>query len=319
MTFDNTQPTASDALSLTELDLYHQIMEYRDSLGLAPIPLSLGLTTTAGRHAADTAYNIWQAGLTLPAGANLHSWSDAPYYSDHSQAAVMWDAPERIGTTYTDTGFEISAAGYGSIEAALDAWKGSSGHNSVIANLGGWENYDWNAIGIGVIDDPAAGGDYGGRVYHVWFGRAEDPGGAPRIAGTARHDTIKGTQFDDVIAGRAGRDVIFGGAGDDVIRGGAGRDRINGGAGDDVLSGGRLVDRFIFNGRDWGTDKITDFENDIVVIRSRGEAHNKAQLSAALSQSGSDVIYDHGHDGQNVIVFQDITLAQLDLDRFLLA
>ena len=37
--------------------------------------------------------------LHNPEGANLHSWSDAPYYSDHSQAQVMWDAPERIGTT----------------------------------------------------------------------------------------------------------------------------------------------------------------------------------------------------------------------------
>ena len=68
MTFVNTQPHAADALSLVELDLYHLIMDYRAEMGLEPIPLSLALTTTAGRHAADTAYNIWQAGLVLPTG-----------------------------------------------------------------------------------------------------------------------------------------------------------------------------------------------------------------------------------------------------------
>lgn len=317
MTFDNTQAHASDALSLTELDLYHMIMDYRATLGLDPIPLSLSLTTTAGRHAADTAYNIWQAGLTLPDGANLHSWSDAPYYNDHSQPQVMWDAPERIGTGYTDYGFEISAAGYSSITSVLAGWKSSSGHNAVIANTGAWANYDWNAIGIGVINDPSAGGIYGGRVYHVWFGRSADSAGAPAIDGTGKRDVITGTAFADTISGKGGRDLLKGAAGDDFIFGNAGRDRLIGGAGDDTLTGGKHVDVFVFAGRNWGTDRITDFDGDIVQIR--GEVKTKAALAAALSESGGDVIYDHKGDGKNVIIFEDVSLAQLDLDHFILA
>ncbi|MCB1340295.1 MAG: hypothetical protein KDK24_04360 [Pseudooceanicola sp.] len=314
MTFVNTQPHAADALSLVELDLYHLIMDYRAEMGLEPIPLSLALTTTAGRHAADTAYNIWQAGLVLPTGANLHSWSDAPYYGDHSQPQVMWDAPERIGTGYTDYGFEISAAGYGSNESALAGWKASSGHNQVIVNQGAWANWDWNAIGIGVITDPSAGGPYGGRVYHVWFGRTGDA--APDISGTAAGESIAGTAFDDTMLGRGGRDRLAGGDGDDILRGQGGGDRLTGGAGDDVLTGGARIDRFVFAGRDWGRDRVTDYDGDIVVIR--GEVQTRAALDAALSERNGNVIYDMGGDGRNVIVFEGIDKAALDLDHFVL-
>lgn len=165
MPIDITQPTTQDALSLEELALYHLMMDYRATLGLSAIPLSKGLTATAGRHVLDTRENIWATGMVLPEGANLHSWSDAPYYGDHSQPQVMWDAPERIGTGYTGNGYEISAAGYATIAAALAGWQGSPGHNAVITQTGSWTT-PFLAIGIGVETAPGAG-PYGGRVYHV--------------------------------------------------------------------------------------------------------------------------------------------------------
>ncbi len=56
---------AQDRLTLGELDLYHRIMAYRAEEGLDAIPLSAALTTTAGRHVADTRDNIWGGdGLT---------------------------------------------------------------------------------------------------------------------------------------------------------------------------------------------------------------------------------------------------------------
>lgn len=136
-------PTASDDLSAVELELYHLIMTYRAQNGLAAIPLSKALTTTAGRHAIDTYENIWAAGKTYPAGGNMHSWSDAAYYPDHSRPEVMWDAPERLGTGYTSNGYEISASGYADVTAALNGWKVSSGHNVVILNQGSWANFPW--------------------------------------------------------------------------------------------------------------------------------------------------------------------------------
>ena len=344
MTFDNTRPTTSDALSLTELDLYHRLMDYRAANGLDPIPLSLNLTTTAGRHAADTLYNIWQPNLDLPEGANLHSWSDAPYFTDHSQPAVMWTAPQRIGTDYPGYGFEISAAGYGDIGDALAGWQGSPGHDAVILNLGGWASQTWNAIGIGVEIDPTVG-TYGGRIYHVWFGREADPDGAGDIEGTNAAETIEGTAFDDRIHGRSGNDKLmgdagrdrlmgnggadrieggsgpdrlFGGNGRDTLLGQNGRDRIDGGRGDDTLTGGKGIDTFVFRAADFGTDTITDFDGDRIRIAAPGEASDLAQVTAALEQSGNAVIYDHLGDGQNVIVLQDTSLATLDLSLFLL-
>ncbi|MHA6262401.1 hypothetical protein ACXYMO_04295 [Arenibacterium sp. CAU 1754] len=341
MTFDNTQPTASDALSLTELDLYHLIMDYRAANGLDAIPLSLNLTTTGGRHAADTLYNIWQAGLSLPQGANLHSWSDAPYYSDHSDPDVMWSAPTRIGTNYTDYGFEISAAGYSGIEAALNGWKGSSGHNDVILNNGIWANSNWNAIGIGVEIDTSVS-NYGGKIYHVWFGRSADPDGSSPITGTTGTDTVIGTQFADTILGRGGRDDLVGDAGHDVIKGAGGKDTIKGGAGkdkliggagndvifghngrdvldggtgNDVLKGGAHKDVFIFRAN-FGEDRIKDYDGDKIRIKAPGEAASEAELSAALSDQNGNAVYDHLNDGENVIIFEGVSVASLDLSLF---
>ncbi|WP_370303510.1 hypothetical protein [Pseudooceanicola sp.] len=343
MTFENSLPHSSDALSLTELELYHLIMDYRAQEGLAPIPLSENLTTTAGRHAADTLYNIWEAGLTLPADANLHSWSNAFYYADHSNPSVMWDAPERIGTSYTSNGYEISAAGYADIAAALAGWQGSTGHDTVIVNEGAWASATWNAIGIGVENDSSVS-NYGGRIYHVWFGTAEDLEGAPEITGTAAANEITGTAFadkirglggDDKLIGDAGRDILIGNQGDDklvggrgrdrlnggqdddILKGGGGRDILNGGQGNDTLQGGNGVDLFVFKQNDFGRDRIRDYSGDKVRITAEGEASTLAELNAALREKANgDVIYDHLNDGENVIVFKNITLADLDLTLF---
>lgn len=204
-------PTASDDLSAVELQLYNLIMDYRVQNGLPLIPLSKALVTTAGRHAIDTYENIWAAGKTLPAGANLHSWSDAPYFSDHSQPQVMWDAPERLGTGYTSNGYEISASGYADVTAALAGWKASSGHNTAILNQGIWAGRTWTSIGIGVEQGPQ------GKIYHVWFGDAQDPTGAPRIVGGAAADNFTGSQFDDTFFGMGGNDTIDGRNGTDTV------------------------------------------------------------------------------------------------------
>lgn len=175
--------TNNDGLSQVEFDLYKLLMQYRADNGLPSIPLSSSLTTLAGRHATDTYSNIWQAGLSLPQGANLHSWSDAAYFADHRTPSVMWEAPQRLGTPYPGNGFEISAAGYTDIEAALDGWKGSAGHNNVILNKDIWTDADWGAIGVGVHQTESYDFSlpYGGMVYHVWFGREADPAGPPEL------------------------------------------------------------------------------------------------------------------------------------------
>ncbi|MCA8883421.1 MAG: calcium-binding protein, partial [Rhodobacteraceae bacterium] len=207
MTVDIYDVTQADGLSLEELTLYHLINDYRIANNLAPIALSNSLTVTAGRHALDTLYNIWEAGLVLPAGAGLHSWSDAPYYDDHSDPSVMWYAPQRLGTGYITASYEISAAGFDSIQDAFVGWQGSASHNDVILTQNNWAGRTFNAMGIGVESDPSVS-TYGGKVYNVWFGTVDDPAGAPVIYGDDTDDTILGTTFADEIQGGLGNDVI---------------------------------------------------------------------------------------------------------------
>jgi Ca2+-binding RTX toxin-like protein len=250
MTVDIYKPNANDSLSLQELRLYHEIMAYRTEKGLGAIPLSKGLTTTAGRHVVDTYENFWVENRAYEPGANLHSWSDRPYYSNHSDAAGMWTAPERLGTGFLGNGYEISGAGYVDVTAALNGWKGSSGHNNVIINGPGWSGMNWQSIGIGVLHgNPQE--DYQGKVYHVWFSDTADPS-VPDILGTADADDFTGTTF---------RDRLFGRGGADSIQGGAGNDRIEGGAGHDLLTGGMGQDNFVFtSARGASSDQITDFD-----------------------------------------------------------
>ena len=292
MAFDNTTPTASDALSLQELELYHMMMDYRAQKGLPPIPLSQGLTTTAGRHAADWIENIWRAGATLPDGANLHSWSDAPYFSDHRDPEVMWQAPQRIGSSYTGNGYEISAAGYSSLEATLAGWQGSSGHDAVISNTGMWGNLEWMSIGIGVEIDPTAGGPYGGRIYHVWFGDETDPAGAPKIAGTGAADEIEGTAFADAIASGGEADTVMGGDGHDTIKGGGGGDRLELGAGDDKGTGNGGKDD-IFGGD--GADRIKGAGGNDFIMGEAGD-------DTLDGGKGRDVLA--GGEGDDLFVFR---------------
>ncbi len=299
MAVDLRKPTAQDSVSLEELALYHQITAYRASVGLEPVALSGALNATAGRHVVDTRENIWAAGLDLPRGANLHSWSDAPYFADHRAPGVMWDAPARLGLSYGGAAYEISAAGQRDGASALAAWKASPGHNAVLAGQGAWAGREFHSMGIGVDTSPGAG-PYGGRIFHVWFGEAVDPTtptilggrGSDRITGTSFADTILSGRGNDVVRGGSGADTVSGGRGNDVLLGGDGYDQLSGSLGDDrlygqdgrdrlsgeagsdtlsgargldVLTGGADADRFVFAALSHSAvgrkrDIVTDFE-----------------------------------------------------------
>jgi hypothetical protein len=299
--------TREDDASLAELALYHAIMDYRASLGLAPIPLSRGLTTTAGRHVADTRGNVWAEGDDQPPGG-LHGWSDARY--DPADPAAMREAPARLGTGYPGEGHEISAYGYADGDAALAAWQRSPGHDALLAERGGWADPGFAAIGVGLQTAPGPG-RYGGRVFHVWFGEAADPNGPPLIRGTSAGERIAATRFADRVAGGGGDDHVLGRAGPDLLQGGAGGDRLFGGwgndrlvgdgggdrlvggAGRDLLKGGTGADTFVFREAGPGRDRIADFTpgRDRVSL---------AAMDADLSRRGDQAFRpaDDGFDGR---------------------
>lgn len=330
MTTDIYHVTPNDTLSTEELALYNLIMDYRAQNGLGAIQLSNALTITAGRHATDMRANIWQERVTLPAGANLHSWSDAYYYSDHRDPEVMWEAPERLGTGFSGYGFEIAVElqGVTSVAAALAAWKGSAGHNDVILNNGTWQDWDWSSIGVGI--DRLSNGR---TIMYVWFSDSADPAAARllgtdsgnRLTGTALRDHVLGGAGDDTIIGNEGRDQLKGQTGDDDISGGTGADRLfggdgsdgleggfgadtlaggagddvlTGGAGRDLLTGGAGADIFVLTGADG--DRITDFgAADTLVLGSLmfdplGSALTADELAfgTAAADGNDRLIYD---------------------------
>ncbi len=151
-----------------EKKLYKLIMELREEHDLPEIPLSRSLTFVAQLHAEDLATNFPAQGE-----CNLHSWSDQGdwkaccYTRDHKQSRCMWDKPKEL-TSYKGNGYEIAyrTGKEAKAENALEGWKRSSGHLSVILNKNIWKYHTWQAIGIGIYEGYAV----------VWFGRFPDDG-----------------------------------------------------------------------------------------------------------------------------------------------
>jgi hypothetical protein len=176
----------------------------------------------------------------------------------------------------------------------------------------------------GVKDIPTEDIKYrvlGDKVERIVLG--SDAG--ERIAGVDISDVIFGKSGADVLLGRLGNDYLMGDSGDDRLVGGSGadglfggdgRDTLIGGKDNDGLAGGSGADVFVFSGRDFGTDTVKDFDGDRIRITADGEAATQHQLTAALSQQGGNVVYDHLGDGRNVIIFLDTTLAELPFALF---
>jgi uncharacterized protein YkwD len=141
--------------------LYNLIHQYRAENGLQEIiPRSPSLDYVAQTHVQD---------LDSFATELTHSWSNC-FYDPNNQETLhcMWDAPKRL-TSYQGNGYEIAAGsqdGTMEPEAALELWKNSPDHNSVILNQGIWTQ-PWNAMGVGIYKGYAA----------VWFGHEPDPVG----------------------------------------------------------------------------------------------------------------------------------------------
>jgi uncharacterized protein YkwD len=148
-----------DELSAEERKLYQLVNQYRSRRGLPPIPLSASLTKVANRHVLDLQYNF--SDLT-------HSWSDCPYDSNRpSTYKCMWEAPQRLGTSYRGNGYENaygSSDGKATAEDAFSEWLDSRPHHEVIVNQGIWEDVRWNALGIGIHKGYAV----------LWFGKETD-------------------------------------------------------------------------------------------------------------------------------------------------
>ena len=175
---------ALKAMGLTEKEakLYYMINAYRESLGLPKLSFSKSLTEVARAHVRDSnTYTPENQVDSRGMQGNLHSWSangswtPVVYTSDHYYMYDMWSKPREI-TNYTGNGYEISSWSSGMIspERALNLWKNSPGHNSIMTTqITG--DADWSDLKtMGVSID--------GHYAHVWFGSDADPDGYYDVA-----------------------------------------------------------------------------------------------------------------------------------------
>ncbi len=123
--------------------------------------------------------------------------------------------------------------------------------------------------------------------------------------GNGERNILQGRNGDDRLFGYAGVDQLLGGNGADRLFGGAARDFLTGGAGNDVLTGGTQSDVFIF-GTGAGTDRITDFQLDVDVIR----------ITSGATAFGQITIADAGANAR--VTFADVQITLVGVDHTLL-
>ncbi len=151
---------AGDELSPEERELTRIINAYRAQYKLPPVRISVPLNRLANRHLIDLGEIV---------GRFTHSWSDCPYeIGDERTWPCITDAPRRLKTGYGGDGFENlyrNAVGPATPALALEAWKKSPHHNSLILNLDVWKDIEFDAFGVAIRGNWAA----------MWFG---SPAGA---------------------------------------------------------------------------------------------------------------------------------------------
>jgi len=114
-----------------------------------------------------------------------------------------------------------------------------------------------------------------------------------RVAGSATNLTLTGNEFANQIYGSAGTDTL------------------NGGGGNDILGGGAGADTFVFNDN-WGTDRITDFQDgvDIIDLQSITALDDFSQLTIAQAGTSTQVTFA----GNSIILFNTVATNLNDQD-----
>lgn len=150
-----------DETSREERELFDLLTAYRTANKLPQLRLSPSLSLVANRKMLDLKQNIKK--LT-------HSWSNCPYdIADRKTWNCVNDAPLRLKCGYNGQGFETlfhSINQRAKPAAALNAWKKSELHNSIILNLGMFANLEWDEVGVAIDGEYAA----------LWFGRPNTAG-----------------------------------------------------------------------------------------------------------------------------------------------
>lgn len=170
-----------DEVSSEEKILLNLVNRYRVANGRSELRSSKPLSMVANRRMLDLKQNL--KSLT-------HSWSNCKYdINDQKTWGCVTDSPQRLNSGYDGRGFETlyrTAMGRALSIPALDAWKKSTLHNSIILNLGIFKDLEWDELGV-AID---------GQFAALWFGTK---GGAPK--GSDEKVIGLGVSYDQAVKG----------------------------------------------------------------------------------------------------------------------
>ena len=128
-----------------------------------------------------------------------------------------------------------------------------------------------------------------------------DPTSLGNIWGTAKPDTITGTDGKDWLGAGPGEDIVRGRSGDDVVLGGRGDDVVNGQAGDDLLFGGQGADVFVLGA---GCDVIADY-----ALEDSIRLGTVSDLSGVQTADGALLRYDTAYGngaGSTLVIGADL-------------
>lgn len=171
---------AGDNVMADEKSLFEMVAMYRSSNGLPAAKLSTALSKLANRHLIDIKVNI---------RSFTHSWSNCPYdIKDEKTWPCVIDAPARMNSGYLGQGYEtlyVTSEKIAKVSNALDSWKKSTLHNSIITNQGMFKDLAWEEIGVAVD----------GSYVALWFG-------TPKKAGSMGSEgSGLGITYEQVVAG----------------------------------------------------------------------------------------------------------------------
>ena len=151
-----------------------------------------------------------------------------------------------------------------------------AGHRVLVeANAGdgsGFADQEYAEAGAEVIGDAASTWNQSDMVMKVKEPLPQEIEFL-RASGGSSALSLTGNEFDQFVVGTSGADII------------------NGGLGDDYLIGNAGADIFVF-GNDWGTDRITDYEDGIDRIDVQGVAFE----DLTIEQSGNSTEISFGDD-----------------------
>ena len=170
-----------DEVSATENAIFELVNKYRIASGQSAIKLSPALSMVGNRRMLDLNQNM---------KSTTHSWSNCRYdINDQKTWPCLTDAPRRLNSGYNGEGYETlyrTTASQVSPDAALEAWKKSSLHSSIILNEGMFQKMVWEEVGVAIDGSFAA----------LWFGYPGRTGKTqtPSVTGL-------GVSYDQVISG----------------------------------------------------------------------------------------------------------------------